>query len=219
VLVPIVHYFPFVAGGLLVFLLLVLALLILRRDRTLRRAVKLSQQGQSDQAIAIVRQRIAEKGETGERLNVLGVLLITRPEPSPQQYQEALDLFDRAERLGGEAKALTLNNQAMALRKLGRIDEALAKLKLACAKQPRNFTWAVNQADLLAELGRVDEAHDELDRAEALIDLMPPVGTKPWREQVDAVRRKLPNAHGFEVVPTAKVAEPADDRGAADGAA
>ncbi|HWE38355.1 MAG TPA: tetratricopeptide repeat protein [Isosphaeraceae bacterium] len=100
-------------------------------DRDVNASIALVQQGEAERAIAELRAIIETKGPSAKRLNGIGLLHALR-----ESWGEALAAFDEAIRLGGRRPDL-LGNQAVALWKLGRVEEAEAILSEAIGKNRR----------------------------------------------------------------------------------
>jgi hypothetical protein len=94
------------------------------------------------------------------RANTLGLLHFLREE-WPQAYESFVD----AEKLGA-GRAVARGNQALALWKMGRLDEAEPILAEVCSLVPGVPTFALNHGFVLADLGRLDEARARLVEAE-----------------------------------------------------
>jgi tetratricopeptide (TPR) repeat protein len=158
-------------GGLgfaALFLILVVGLFLLNyfryRDVVCVRALKRAKEGNLEGAIRDVREAIDVQGETSQRLNCLGILHIDKGD-----YQEALKLFSMAADLGSSIhRQVAVVNQALALRKLGRPDEALPLIEEVRAELPQDFVVLCNHCLTLAELGRMDEGREVLALVQAL---------------------------------------------------
>lgn len=121
--------------------------------------------GDVDGAIGEMLELIESSGATGPRSNGLGLLYLERG-----MYGKALKMFAEAEKL--LPSPICRLNQAVALRRLGRFDEAEAILRRLCEHHPRDSHYRVCLAAALIERGRLAEARDELLAAESLLHLV-----------------------------------------------
>lgn len=96
-------------------------------------------------------------------LNLLGIVMLRAGKP-----EEAERYLQKALKLGSKSDPATLSNYAMALRQLGRKDEALARFDDALVLQPRDPEAWVSRGTVLNDLGRYDEAVASFEKAIAL---------------------------------------------------
>jgi tetratricopeptide (TPR) repeat protein len=170
-----------------------------RRSVTFR-SFKKAEAGDVEGAIVDLREEIAERGASVDRLNSLGVFLV-----SAQKYQEAYQALVEAERLGSRT-SLLLSNQGIALRKLGRAEEARAVLAEACALEPKNVLAGCNHCFVLADLGKAEEASAELRRVEQVARtsraFLPSV-RRGWDQAIEECRTRLAvgSSHAGEAGP------------------
>src|SRR5262249_16771149 len=118
-------------------------------------AVRLANAGDIDGAIALIQADMAKCGQTANNFINLAVFHAMKG-----QCQEALELLDRAEDLGGISShpyLLTLN-RAVSLRKIGRPSEAAALLWELREQRPEDFLVLCNLANVLIDLDRLDSA-------------------------------------------------------------
>ena len=182
--------------GIVLIVLVVLFLLIhwLSRDKVIIAAARLALKKQHDQAIQLLRDHIARNGETTQRLDALGLLLL-----DSDRYEEALAQFDRSQAVSRKPGSAD-NNRAVALHKLGRTDQALGLLKGVIEREPDNFVSTCNYCLFLADAGREQEAFEQLERAEQIYERYDPKYLKAWTPLLEECRQKLPTAHGFPVI-------------------
>ena len=118
--------------------------------------------GQGAAAITMVRMEIQKKGPSADRCSLLGVLLCTEG-----GWQEAADLFEQAEELGGPNPVID-GNKALTLWKLGRLPEALECYQDIESRVPSSLNYS-HHGQILIEMGRIHEAVLILKRAESLV--------------------------------------------------
>ena len=120
----------------------------------------MAQAGDLDGAIAVLRERIEEKGPTQNRANVLGTFLLRR-----ERWNEAAEMFRKAEQLGKANKAIYRANLGLALLSGGKPAEAIPVLEEAAGLGPKILPLTciipLHTALVLVELNRWDEAEDE----------------------------------------------------------
>lgn len=147
------------------------------RDPIIARALKRADGGDVDGAIGELRGGIETRGAKPNRLNALGCLYLQKDAP-----QDALGWFLEAEDRGGRRPVFQVN-RAVALRKLGRLEESAAILGDVCSRVEKEPAFACLYCHVLADLGRRDEASDQLRRAEELIKVrMNPASIQRGRE-------------------------------------
>ncbi|OSM00275.1 putative TPR repeat-containing protein [Magnetofaba australis IT-1] len=104
------------------------------------------------------------------------------------ELARAIKMFARALKLGADLpqaqRAAIYNNQAMALKKLGRFDAALGAITHAVALAPAHPRYLYNRALLLVHLQQYEQARNALD---ALLQKHPNLGSPyplMWRYEV-----------------------------------
>lgn len=121
--------------------------------------VVLTHQGTADEAAVVLRRALAEQPFNGlVRLNLGNALLAAK------QYQEALNVSD-------DPQPQTLNNRGLALRGLGRHEEAAAAFRQAIDQQPDYAPAWYNLATSLAKLDRLEAG---LEAARTALRVSPP---------------------------------------------
>lgn len=171
----------------------VLLLLWLRRDPVMSQVARLCRDQRLDDGQRLLKEHIAAKGETFDRLNALGLICMEQ-----SRWDEAMDCFERAEKLRSKPGELA-NNRALVLWKSGRLDEAIPVMREARRMNHHDFVTAANFCLLLIDAGRRDEAFAELDAAEMIFNRYDRRYTKAWVEQLEECRQKLNVARGFPV--------------------
>jgi len=115
-------------------------------------------------------------------------------------YEEAFYAFRAAAKLS-RYNVVPLNNQALMLKKLGRLDEAIELLEQTAAKWPRELLTACNQCMLFCDAGREQEAFAALERAEQIVDWLGEKRVHPkGLARLIAARPRVRPAQGFPVV-------------------
>jgi tetratricopeptide (TPR) repeat protein len=156
----------YLAFAPLVLLALLLVLILVQwlkfRDPYANRAFVRAGEGDIDGAIRELVEVVEIRGQTGHRANALGVLTLQKGE-----YAKSLEWFGEAERLGYNAKVCRAN-RAVALRKMGRAEEAVELFQDLVSDASDDPTLAGLYCLALADVGRFNEARDQLLRAEAL---------------------------------------------------
>jgi tetratricopeptide (TPR) repeat protein len=134
------------------------------RDPLSIRAIKRAGEGDLDGAFREMIEGIETAGPTAVRLSTLAYLYDKK-----DAHEEALGALNEAAKLGKRLLPLIRLNQALALRELGRPEEALPLIEEARvkAKSLRTFKFigdghfiAYCHCLVMADLGRIDEASD-----------------------------------------------------------
>ncbi len=159
---------------------LILVVWLRNRDPVTARAMKRAQDGDVDGAIRDLLEEIEIKGTTSNRANALGCLYLEK-----NHYREALERFAEAERLGYNSFVCRLN-RAVALRKGGRTEEAVALYDELSREKSDEPLVAAMYCLALADAGRTDEAHDQYRRAQ-----LPPPVVVPGQAHRDAFEALL----------------------------
>ena len=120
----------------------------------LQQAVTLLRQGQSSQAEALLRALQHHEAARFDALHLLGLLHLQRKDAT-----EALRFLEQADQLRPGLAPL-LNNMGIALRELGRPQDALACYERALASQPDYVEALVNRGNAQRELGQPEAALD-----------------------------------------------------------
>jgi hypothetical protein len=149
--------------GIVVLAGLILVRWLRNRDPVSIRAFRRAEEGDLNGAIRELREAIEIHGPTAVRLNNLGCLLTKQ-----ESHAESLEVFFEAERLGGRHLPIFRANQALALRKLGRPEEALPIIEEVRERLPRESVIACHHCLILADLGRFDVARAQLRAAESM---------------------------------------------------
>jgi hypothetical protein len=139
---------------------LILVVWLKNRDPVTDRALKRAQEGDVDGAIRDLLEVTEIKGVTANRANALGCLYLEKT-----QYQEALERFAEAERLGYNSLVCRAN-RAVALRKGGRTEEAIALYAELSQEKPDEPVIAAMYCLTLADAGRTEEASEQYRRAQ-----------------------------------------------------
>jgi tetratricopeptide (TPR) repeat protein len=178
--------------GALLGVLLALYLYVRWRDRVFFRALRLAGAGDTEGAVALLREQLQRAGPSERAYHQLAGLLLVQ-----QNWEEALHMVEEAERLGGPQPGF-LASKGWALWKLGRGQEALPYLQEAARLLPADLITACNYGCLLGELGRAPEAAEMLRRAERLYATQRALGgaaVRQVREQaLEELRRKVSEA-------------------------
>jgi len=125
----------------------------------LTEAFRLQQQGKFDRARAIYESVLEKDPHNFDALHLLGILLATVDDPTG-----AIELFSKASVLNPTSAHCHLN-MGVALRSLGRIEEALACVDRAISIEPL-LTQALNSRGMfLLEMGRLEESRASFERA------------------------------------------------------
>jgi tetratricopeptide (TPR) repeat protein len=125
---------------------------VLDFDPSVQRARKLEWDGDLDGAIRSLKETNQAKGPSPMRLDKLGWLYVLKDEP-----QEALSHCDQAVALSN-GKVKYQATRARALRRLGRLDEALPLMQEQFRKNKMDIFNASELCLLLADMGRGAEA-------------------------------------------------------------
>lgn len=114
--------------------------------------IKLHQSGQFAEAAAIYNEALAQNPREATALHYLGVMAYQqdRPEEAEKRIAEALSIEKNNPEI--------YSNYVLALKKLGRFDEAVAACKQALALRPSYPEAESNYGNVLAEMGRYEEA-------------------------------------------------------------
>jgi hypothetical protein len=144
---------------------LILVVWLRNRDPATNRAIKRMQEGDVDGALRDLLEVTEIKGVTANRANALGCLYLEKKE-----YREALERFAEAERLGYNSFACRFN-RAVALRKGGRTEEAIALYDGLSREKPDEPVIAAMYCLALADAGQIEAASEQFRRAQ----IPPPV--------------------------------------------
>jgi flagellar basal body-associated protein FliL len=144
---------------------LILVVWLKNRDAVTARAIKRAQDGDVDGALRDLLEVSEIKGVTAKRANALGCLYLEKKE-----YQEALERFAEAERLGYNSFVCRAN-RAVALRKSGRTEEAIALYDELSHEKPDEPAIAAMYCLALADTGQIEAAFEQYRRAQ----IPPPV--------------------------------------------
>ena len=120
----------------------------------LQQAVALLRQGQGGRAEALLRTLAQQPAARFDALHLLGLLHLQR-----KNATEALRFLEQADQLRPGLAPL-LNNMGIALRELGRPQDALACYERALASQPDYVEALVNRGNAQRELGQPEAALD-----------------------------------------------------------
>ena len=119
----------------------------------------LHQQGRFDEAQVIYLQVLVMQENHFDALQLLGVLSI-----QTKQFIKSVDFLNRALK-SNPKHAACYSNKSIALKELGRFDEALASCDKAISIKPDFAEAYSNRGNALKELGRFDEALASCDNA------------------------------------------------------
>jgi tetratricopeptide (TPR) repeat protein len=174
-----------VAGG--VILTIALRLVSRWENPVLFRANRLAGRGNVQAAIALLREHLREQGPTALLYNNLAAFHGMQGE-----WEESLRLIQEAELLGGGPRRLAAN-KAVALWKLGRMEQALPCFEEAIRRDPYNLFLTCNYGSLLIQTGRSAEALEQLRRADSLFSEEPGYGAqrRAREEALEAFRIRL----------------------------
>jgi predicted O-linked N-acetylglucosamine transferase (SPINDLY family) len=125
----------------------------------LQQAVALLRQGQSGRAETLLRALMQQPAARFDAVHLLGLVHLQRKDTAA-----ALGFFEQALQLRPDAAPL-LNNLGIALRELGRPQEALAHYERALQLQPDYVEALVNRGNTLRTLGQPEAALDSYARA------------------------------------------------------
>lgn len=125
----------------------------------LQQAVALLRQGQGSRAETLLRALMQQPAARFDAVHLLGLIQLQRKDAAA-----ALGYFEQAMQLRPDAVPL-LNNMGIALRELGRLQEALAHYERALALQPDYVEALVNRGNTLRTLGQPQTALDSYARA------------------------------------------------------
>lgn len=156
------------------------------RDPVLAEAATLVAAGDSDGAIRLLAEAM-EQCPTASRANQLGVLCLGK-----HDWSGASKWLHEAEVLGLAGWVLR-NNLCVALRGLGRLDDALDLIRPRAEDPRATLVEVVNYAHVLIELGRLDTAWDQIRRAEDQLATRRtgiPGAEKTLREMLDGCRNE-----------------------------
>lgn len=131
-------------------------------DAALNRAMSLQQAGRINEAAQLYQAVLAVRPNEVNALHLLGCCRLQARNPAA-----ALELFDAALR-SAPSFAMAHSNRAVALRRLGRLQDALASVDQALVRQSDLFDAHSNRCAILNDLNRPDEALNNADRAIAL---------------------------------------------------
>ncbi len=166
-------------------------LAFLWKNRVGLRALRLSQQGDTEGGIQMLQEHLERGGPSGRIYYYLALLFAVK-----HDWEESLRMAEEAERLEGMTPEI-LGAKGMALWKLGRGSEAAPFLRECALQSPNSLFAACNYGRLAAELGEWDEAREMLRRAEAIHVNQIPLGGARNREmrrrELDALRRSVDN--------------------------
>jgi tetratricopeptide (TPR) repeat protein len=182
---------PVFFGAVVIVILSKVALQFLRNfDRGIQRAEKRAREGDLEGAIADVRNQIEEKGPTQNRVNTLGVFLLRR-----ERWDEAAEMFRKAEEIGKFNKEIYRANLGLALMSGGKPAEAISVLQQAASmgQQAPPLTCIINlhQSLALADLSRWDEAEERFRHAEDAARGLRNTQRALIAEQLEKCRQKL----------------------------
>jgi FkbM family methyltransferase len=76
---------------------------------------------------------------------------------------DAVNFYDRAVAINPEPSVYA--NRAVLMRRLGKLEEALADINLAILSEPQQSSFHNNRANILRDLGRTDEAIESINQA------------------------------------------------------
>jgi tetratricopeptide (TPR) repeat protein len=127
-----------------------------------QQGLALHQQGRLKEAERIYRVVLQQKPTHAGAWYFLGVVAL-----QSGYFEVAAELIGNSINFDDQI-ADAYRHRAFALRKLGRLDDALACLDKAIALEPDNADAHGNRANVLREMGRLDEAMQGFDRAIAL---------------------------------------------------
>jgi tetratricopeptide (TPR) repeat protein len=125
---------------------------VLDFDPSVQKARKLEWDGDLDGAIRSLKETIQTKGSSPMRLDKLGWFYVLKGEP-----QEALNYCDQAV-AASKGKTKYQATRARALRRLGRLDEALPLMQAQFQKDRMDIFNASELCQLLVDMGRGAEA-------------------------------------------------------------
>lgn len=131
-------------------------------DELYRSAIRLHQQGQSDEAGRLYDRVLGERPDHYGALHLKGVLAL-----QSGRYDDAVDLIGRSLRIEPR-QGLALSNLGVAYRSLGKLDEAIATLRRALELDPDSPLALANLGQALSRSGAIAESVAYNHRALAL---------------------------------------------------
>ncbi|TFG13759.1 tetratricopeptide repeat protein [Candidatus Thorarchaeota archaeon] len=131
-----------------------------KNDDKYTEAAKLLADGEVEQALELLRDFLEEHPDHANAHTSLGVALIhfqENPSADSPEIQEAFQHFERAFELDPD-DAVPIFNKAVALRDLGRHDQALASFDRVLEVEERNALAVLHKAEINYELENYEEA-------------------------------------------------------------